>query len=814
MQDPEARPDGNSSSERVFSHDRRQAAHDVDEPEDPPGHSNRSSSLAVSSVSERLRGSILPSDTSITELPDDRAQQVPSPALLDQPQNGDVLQELVQPQYPGDPVGSEPSIPRAVDARDPDTDYYWDGPAVDPSTLPPQPSTICRDCWRGPCTTLFGLLLDQITYVFGYSTGGYAYTVSWATLESAARSGCVWCTFLVGPARIAEMEPLFKPNRRFNVRLGTLNWRHESAQIINLFVNDRFPKGCKALHIWVTAETPLHLSLRYLPLLTDVRSARVFDLVKAELNQCTHGEVVHEGCRVETPVPSSGTFPTRLVDCSNADRPRLVETNGARPLYVALSYVWGPASAQPCRTTMANVDEYTLHGLDSKTLPQTILDAILVTRALGFQYLWLDMLCIIQDSAEDKHREMACMRDIYRYAYLTIIAASASGASEGFLQDRPALSSPATIPALPFTVPSRLDSQRQKSQTGSLVAVDTTRLDKAEPVNRRAWCLQELLMSSRSLIYTSSALLYRCPADTVAVGGGHYNKGRDIPRLPSFISTPATCPSTSPIPTGNVHEAWWDVVEAYSGRDLSYPSDKLVACAGLAEEFSRVRGGPSNYLCGLWRDTLLHDLLWYPETAVEARAEEYRAPSWSWASLDGAVRRGTSWLEHDRLLAEVVESAVVLEDNWLPFGAVTGGHLVLRVPFILAAFTPQDEDGYRRLLLQTAEQAHSNLSGGKDRGGSPIGGRQYWAEAYLDAIEDAAVDQVWAALIHTDPNGDTSGLIVALADTDPCKRFKAPCGHRRRAYRRIGYFGGLDTDDLKRLGWDGIAEIMEKITLV
>ncbi|KAI0628558.1 heterokaryon incompatibility protein-domain-containing protein [Trametes polyzona] len=693
---------------------------------------------------------------------------------------------------------------------------YWKGPSVDPRTLPAKPPTICEDCWRGPCTQLFGLLSKQIVLKKGGRyTGGYAYTVSWAMIESSARSGCVWCMLLVGPAQIADTEPPPKPDHRFNVRLGTDSWRSESAPIIDIYVNDQVPKGCNALHIWVAAETPLPASMRKPPMLTGVRSTHVFDLVKAELNCCTHGEVGHEGCRLEAPVPSSGTFPSRLVNCSDADRPRLVETNGARPLYVALSYVWGPPLAQPCRTRMANVEEYTLHGFNLKALPQTIRDAIYVTRALGFQYLWLDSLCIIQDSDEDKHREMARMRNVYRHAYLTIIAASASSASEGFLQDLPVLSSPPTISALPFTIPARLDSQQQKSQTGSLVAVDARRLDNAEPVDRRAWCLQELLMSFRSLIYTSSVLLYRCPADTVTIEGEHYKKGRDVPRLPSFISRPATCPSISPIPAGDVHKAWWDVVEAYSGRDLSYPSDKFVACAGLAEEFGRVRGGLENYLCGLWRDTLLHDLLWYLRRPVEARAKEYRAPSWSWASLDGAVRRGTSWLEHDRPLAEVVGAAVKLVDKRVPFGAVTGGHLVLRVPFIPAAITPPDEYGRRRLLLQTAEQARSDLSGGKDRGGGPIGDRKYWARAYLDAIEDAEVDQVWAALIHTDPRGRTHGLIVALADTDPRKRYKAPCGHSRRAYRRIGYFDGLYPDDLEGLGWDGrIAEAMAGITLV
>ncbi|KAI0628565.1 heterokaryon incompatibility protein-domain-containing protein [Trametes polyzona] len=571
------------------------------------------------------------------------------------------------------------------------------------------------------------------------------YTVSWAALDSAARTGCVWCTFLVGPARIAKTERLPKSDHRYNIRLGTDSSRSEDAPVIDIYVDNTVPEGCSSLHIWVPADIALHAALRCRPFLSHVRSTRVLDLVKAALDQCTHGVAEHEGCRVKIPIPTSGTFPSRLVDCSNIDRPRLVETNGARPLYVALSYVWGPPSAQPCRTTMANVDEYTLHGLDSKTLPQTIRDAIYVTNALGFQYLWLDSLCIIQDSAEDKHREIARMRDVYRYAYLTIIAASASSAFEGFLQDRPLCPGHLHITDLPVVVPvCKQDGQQQKAQSSTLIAFDSAvyyrKLDEPEPINLRSWCLQELLMSSRSLIYASTTLLYRCSAKTMAIGGAYYGTYGEAPRLPSFISKPAPFPPTSPISTRDVHDSWWDVVKAYSGRALSYPSDKLVAFAGLAEEFGRVRGGPSNYLSGLWRDTLLHDLLWLLDSPAESRAVDYRAPSWSWASLDRAIFSHVSWWEGDTMLAEVVMSAVVLHDERLPYGHVTGGHLVLRVPLILATVTPPYKvDSRRRLPLQTAEQAH--LQGGC-RNGGPIGHLPYLARAYLDTEEDATVDQI------------------------------------------------------------------------
>jgi len=66
-------------------------------------------------------------------------------------------------------------------------------------------------------------------------------------------------------------------------------------------------------------------------------------------------------------------------------------------------------------------------------LPITILNAVEVTRKLGIKYLWVDPLCIIQDSVTDKRRKIECMGIIYKNATVTIDAANASGVSEGFL---------------------------------------------------------------------------------------------------------------------------------------------------------------------------------------------------------------------------------------------------------------------------------------------------------------------------------------------------------------------------------------------
>ncbi|KAI0653356.1 heterokaryon incompatibility protein-domain-containing protein [Cubamyces menziesii] len=129
----------------------------------------------------------------------------------------------------------------------------------------------------------------------------------------------------------------------------------------------------------------------------------------------------------------SAPLPTRLIDCSDLECLRIIEASpDMRGTYIALSYVWG--EDQPHRTTEMNLSSYKVK-IDPAILPRTILDAIHVTRALGIYLLWIDSLCIVQDSEKDLHHELARMRDVYRHAYLTIDAASAAKVSEGFLQD-------------------------------------------------------------------------------------------------------------------------------------------------------------------------------------------------------------------------------------------------------------------------------------------------------------------------------------------------------------------------------------------
>jgi hypothetical protein len=123
----------------------------------------------------------------------------------------------------------------------------------------------------------------------------------------------------------------------------------------------------------------------------------------------------HEACarvsRTLTEPEQVPVLPTRVIDVGKSDKGVcLYETKGEKSHYVALSYRWGDANMT--LTTNATLSEH-LHYIDVGTLCTTIRDAIHVTREIGFRYLWVDSLCIIQDSEEDWEREALRMGEVY-----------------------------------------------------------------------------------------------------------------------------------------------------------------------------------------------------------------------------------------------------------------------------------------------------------------------------------------------------------------------------------------------------------------
>jgi hypothetical protein len=136
---------------------------------------------------------------------------------------------------------------------------------------------------------------------------------------------------------------------------------------------------------------------------------------------------------------------------------------------------------------------------------------------LGFRYIWIDSLCIIQDDAEDWEVQSSLMSEIYQDAVLTLAATSSSGDNVGCCTENahhtPALevTLPEDIGAINIAV--RKPLRHFDLQTGKGL------LDHF-PLLTRGWAFQERLLSSRVLHICESELVWECREKSSCECGG------------------------------------------------------------------------------------------------------------------------------------------------------------------------------------------------------------------------------------------------------------------------------------------------------
>ncbi|KAG2035011.1 heterokaryon incompatibility protein-domain-containing protein [Suillus americanus] len=523
-------------------------------------------------------------------------------------------------------------------------------------------SLVCDYC----SNTVFTFEPFQIAWTAKDSSdpkAGFSYTTqTWQEIDDGENKGCNWCDILWGEIpfwyqhRKKKETPMPEETFKITVRFEKRN--SEDDIVLKVMVEDdwspRYQVRCD----------PDDNAAAFVPgrkLVWQIASPRAFKFALDCLAQCT--------LRHDCPKSQETSLPTRVIDCSDPERPKLVLTEGMQGFYAALSYVWGePQPHSVCTTKLSTY----LESIDILLLPKTIRDAIFCTYSLNLRYLWADTLCILQDSEEDKQREIPQMCDIYRCAYVTIIAASSQKVSEGFLHNR---KKPVET-LLPFWCPDG------KLGTISVDEGDGNARSSQEPVNRRAWCFQERLLSPRTLVYASHTLQYQCQTAMNEIGDiWNYLPSTELGelRLPCMMISRTPCRTLSSNDVEALLTAWQNVLYDYTRRAVSHPSDRLVAISGIAQLFQRWWGSSNRYIAGLWERNLSSDLLWYRNCPSDGSlvTGQFLAPSWSWAATIGCVVAG--W---DKKVGNVIWDvqscdAIPVSDNH-PLGQVKGGRLIVR----------------------------------------------------------------------------------------------------------------------------------------
>lgn len=400
--------------------------------------------------------------------------------------------------------------------------------------------------------------------------------------------------------------------------------------------------------------------------ITDPSVPKTLDRAFEWASNCNY----HQSC---SPVAAYTPFPTRVLDIgqSTSDLIKLCETKEKNGFYTALSYVWG--KTQQLTTTK---DLYETHkaGLPADNFPKTMQDAFIVTRKMGIQYIWIDALCIIQDDTQDWQREAAQMGSIYANAYLTISAAGAKDNIEGCFIARQ--------PPQYTTFDCKCDHRSGQLSIypvppeEDLSAIDLVLL-REDPISDRGWCFQERVLSNRTLFYAKDQMYFECKEQFLGENGVT-KEGRFL-----SIYQPYNAISLQG-QTNTMRDLWDELVEGYSTRSLTKLSDKLPAISGLAERFARTFGDV--YLAGLWQSTLFSDLLWRGDYNAPWPPGDYRAPSWSWAAVNGShrpldrYRQQVGYSQFQRV-ANIISSGVKVEGN-NPYGEVSDGRIVIQAPLV------------------------------------------------------------------------------------------------------------------------------------
>ncbi|KAF1363453.1 HET-domain-containing protein, partial [Lizonia empirigonia] len=259
---------------------------------------------------------------------------------------------------------------------------------------------------------------------------------------------------------------------------------------------------------------------------------------------------------------STKFLPTRFVEITavngSLDSARLVlrDELPANAQYLTLSHCWGGLE-------MTSLKKSTLGNYRTKIpmsdLSKTFREALQVTAWLGYQYIWIDSLCIQQDSEMDWEKEAEMMGSVYRNSTCTLAATGAKDGNGGLFFERSALA---------FT-----DCLLYKDRTDEMLSIQRE-CEWPSPLASRAWAVQERHLSPRFLSSGSDMISWLCRR-TEACEGPHAQR-LELPyaAFPRLLNR-----SICDIAADGV---WKAVVKQYSSCQLSFYKDKWPAFQGLA----------------------------------------------------------------------------------------------------------------------------------------------------------------------------------------------------------------------------------------
>ncbi|TVY85470.1 hypothetical protein LSUE1_G000165 [Lachnellula suecica] len=335
-------------------------------------------------------------------------------------------------------------------------------------------------------------------------------------------------------------------------------------------------------------------------------------------------------------------------------------------------------------------------------LPLTFQHAVMVCTQLGFEYIWIDSLCILQDSREDWESQSAVMGDVYKFAWLNIAALDTKSDYEGFINE-----SRDSRVEFGFRAPfasilgrsyeeRNIDGQECILLRGKAKLLFSSSFDAPgrtvmkAPLFSRAWVFQERDLARRTLAFSRQCVHWGCDeygrSEDPINGGFEGSSLRTMLHLVLDKSASSQGAQRSVLEErawellGRFDMHWSGCVTSYTLCKLTKHSDKLIAISSVARELANSKVMPKRYLAGLWDINLPFQMSWITVEGRETPARkrlgdaEYVAPSWSWASIEAPVQPQSIFRSGLVALADVHATDVALKTDYA-FGAVKAGWL-------------------------------------------------------------------------------------------------------------------------------------------
>jgi hypothetical protein len=346
----------------------------------------------------------------------------------------------------------------------------------------------------------------------------------------------------------------------------------------------------------------------------------------------------HPKCRLQR----SSTLPTRLIDVSRAAEDHvirfIISKNITTPAdYAALSYCWGKKPVLKLLT--GNINRFQ-SGVRIRELPKTIQDAIYLTQRLGINWLWVDSICIVQDSDADFARENANMSDVYRNALVTIAGLSADCSSMGLHS----LRDPLMYSSYPIA---QTGDGRALLVRPPLGKPNPNLVSTFWPLYRRGWVLQERILAPRTL-KLGPCMMWECRESKIS----------EFPLLPldgdeNELSSDFWSVVTEDPPNLTEFRYFWANLQPnYHGTDFTNTKDRLVALQGLITAVEQATGWKNHH--GLWMPLMGRELLFKPDTS---HGKTGLLPTWSWVAWNNSQHYLDRYYDDDCIADfEIMES--------------------------------------------------------------------------------------------------------------------------------------------------------------